>query len=343
MRRFPLRHPGRDFLVVLGELAKLPEDVLLRRTGRFGDERRSPEELPRRISPALHLQDPSHLTILSDVQGDEHDHPPGQNPTEREKVWAHDTKVPPTRAQRKHFDRYALRRREGAVILPGVKILVIDVGGSHVKLLATGKRTPIKVPSGPRLTPRQMVAEVREATEGWDFEAVSIGYPGPVARNRPTLEPVNLGDGWTSFDYRRAFGRPVRMINDAAMQALGSYSGRTMLFLGLGTGLGTTLVTNGVVVPLELAHLPFENGKSYEDAIGEAGLKRLGKRRWRRTVATIVELLMAATNADYTVLGGGNVRFMDALPANTRRGNNANAFRGGFRLWDDKSSSKRRS
>lgn len=228
------------------------------------------------------------------------------------------------------------------MILPDVKILVIDIGGSNVKLLATGRRTPVKVPSGPSLTAARMVEEVLEATDGWSYDAVSIGYPGPVSRDRPTKEPVNLGDGWMRFNYARAFGVPVRMINDAAMQALGSYAGRTMLFLGLGTGLGTTLVTHGVVVPLELAHLPFANGKSYEDTIGEAGLKRTGKRKWRRNVNTIVGLLAAATNADYTVLGGGNVRFMEQLPPNTRRGNNANAFRGGFRLWDDEATQKKR-
>jgi polyphosphate glucokinase len=216
-----------------------------------------------------------------------------------------------------------------------VKILVIDIGGTDIKLLASGKRTPVKVPSGPHLTPRQMVYEVLEATNDWSFDAVSIGYPGPVARNKPTKEPVNLGKGWTKFNYERAFGRPVRMINDAAMQALGSYAGRTMLFLGLGTGLGNTLVIDGIVVPLELAHLPYEDGKTYEEMIGEAGLKRLGKRKWRRHVHAIVELLAEATNADYTVIGGGNVRFLDELGVNVRRGSNANAFRGGFRLWDD--------
>lgn len=216
-----------------------------------------------------------------------------------------------------------------------MKILVIDIGGTNIKLLASGQRTPVKVPSGPHLTPRQMAEEVLEATEGWEFDAVSIGYPGPVARNKPTKEPVNLGHGWTKFNYERAFGCPVRMINDAAMQALGSYAGRTMLFLGLGTGLGNTLVMDGVVVPLELAHLPYENGKTYEEMIGEAGLKRLGKRKWRRHVHRIVELLAEATNADYTVIGGGNVRVLDQLGPNVRRGSNANAFRGGFRLWDD--------
>ena len=216
-----------------------------------------------------------------------------------------------------------------------MKILVIDIGGTNIKLLASGKRTPVKVPSGPHLTPRPMVNEVLEATNDWSFDAVSIGYPGPVARNKPTKEPVNLGKGWTKFNYERAFGRPVRMINDAAMQALGSYAGRTMLFLGLGTGLGNTLVIDGIVVPLELAHLPYEDGKTYEEMIGEAGLKRLGKRKWRRHVHAIVELLAEATNADYTVIGGGNVRFLDELGVNVRRGSNANAFRGGFRLWDD--------
>jgi polyphosphate glucokinase len=228
-----------------------------------------------------------------------------------------------------------LRHCEGAVILPCVKILVIDVGGSHVKLLASGRRTPIKVPSGPKLTPRQMVDEVLEATADWSYDAVTIGYPGPIIKGKPGKEPVNLGRGWTRFDYKRAFGCPVRMINDAAMQALGSYSGRTMLFLGLGTGLGTTLVVHGTIVPLELAHLPFRDGKSYEETIGEAGLKKSSKRKWRRNVNEIVGLLSAATNADYTVLGGGNVWFMDELPPKTRRGSNSNAFRGGFRLWND--------
>src|SRR6476646_412830 len=236
-----------------------------------------------------------------------------------------------------------LRHGRGAMTLPDVKILVIDIGGSHVKLLATGRRVPVKVPSGPTLTPARMVEEVLEATEGWSYDAVSIGYPGPVARIRPVKEPVNLGDGWVKFNYQRAFGVPVRIINDAAMQALGSYAGRTMLFLGLGTGLGNTLVMDGgCIVPMEMGHLPFANGKTYEDTIGEAGLKKTGKRKWRRNVKIIVELLASATNADYVVLGGGNVRHLDELPPNTRRGSNANAFRGGFRLWDDVAPRKKR-
>lgn len=215
------------------------------------------------------------------------------------------------------------------------KVLVIDIGGSHVKLFATGRPGRVKIPSGPTLTPRQMVADVRQATEGWRYDAITIGYPGPIVRGRIAREPVNLGTGWTRYNFARAFGRPVRLINDAAMQALGSYRGKSMLFLGLGTGLGTTLVRNGVVVPLEVAHLPYRDGLTYEEVIGDAGLKRIGKKRWRGHVAIIVELMLEALVADYAVLGGGNVRLLDVLPARTRRGNNANAFRGGARLWAD--------
>ena len=215
------------------------------------------------------------------------------------------------------------------------RVLVVDIGGTHVKALATGRRTIVKVPSGPQLTPRNMVKRVLDATHGWDYDVVSIGYPGPVVRGRITREPVNLGRGWVRFNFERAFDRPVRLINDAAMQALGSYAGRRMLFLGLGTGLGTTLVHEGVVVPLELAHLPYRNGKSYEEYVGDAGLKRHGLKKWRHHVFTVVELLADATIADYVVLGGGNVRLLTELPARTRRGNNTHAFRGGFRLWQD--------
>jgi polyphosphate glucokinase len=215
------------------------------------------------------------------------------------------------------------------------KVLVIDIGGSNVKLFATGRRGRVKVPSGPTLTPRQMVAEVRAATAGWTYDVVTIGYPGPVVRGKIAREPVNLAEGWTRFNFARSFGRPVRLINDAAMQALGSYRGRSMLFLGLGTGLGTTLVRSGVVVPLEVAHLPYRDGLSFEEVIGDAGLKRLGKKRWRRHVEIVVDLMLNALVADYAVLGGGNVRLLDVLPPHTRRGNNANAFRGGERLWAD--------
>jgi polyphosphate glucokinase len=214
-----------------------------------------------------------------------------------------------------------------------VKILVIDIGGSHVKLLATGKRTPLKLPSGPELTPQSMVTEVLAATTDWQFEAVSIGYPGPVAGNHPTAEPVNLGGGWVPFDYEKAFKRPVKIVNDAAMQALGSYDGGRMLFMGLGTGLGITLVRDGVAVPLEVAHLPYRKGKSYEDFLGERGLKRLGVTKWRRHVEEVVALFLAALTSEYVVLGGGNVRLLEELPPNSRRGSNLNAFRGGYRMW----------
>ncbi|MDB4893649.1 MAG: polyphosphate glucokinase [Gemmatimonadetes bacterium] len=215
-----------------------------------------------------------------------------------------------------------------------MKILVIDVGGTNIKLLATGRRAPIKIPSGPDLTPAEMVSAVIEATKDWTFEAVTIGYPGPVMKDRPTREPVNLGPGWVDFDYVKALKVPVKMINDAAMQALGSYDGGVMLFLGLGTGLGTTLVTNGTVVPLEIAHLPYRKERTYEEYVGEAGLKHLGEKKWKRHVERIVNLFLAALNAEYAVLGGGNVRhFENDLPPNTRRGSNLNAFRGGYRLW----------
>ena len=214
-----------------------------------------------------------------------------------------------------------------------MKILVIDVGGTHVKLLATGRRTPLKLPSGPDLTPKMMVHEVLEATTDWHYDAVTIGYPGPVANDRPIREPKNLAPGWVRFDYEAALKRPVKMINDAAMQALGSYDGGVMLFLGLGTGLGTTLVTNGTVVPLEMAHLPYRKERSYEEYLGEAGMKHLGQKRWKKHVEEVVNLFLAALNAEYVVLGGGNVRFFEELPPNTRRGSNLNAFRGGYRLW----------
>ncbi len=220
------------------------------------------------------------------------------------------------------------------------KILVIDVGGTHVKVLASGKRTPLKLPSGPDLTPKEMVASVLDATAKWDYDVVSIGIPGPVINHRVSKDPVNLGPGWVRFNYAKAFGKPVRMINDAAMQALGSYEGGRMLFMGLGTGLGTALVFDGVVIPLELAHLPYHKGKEYEDYIGEAGMKRLGQKKWKKHVEEIVALFLAALNADYAMLGGGNVRHFDELPKRCRRGSNAHAFRGGFRLWhrDSKSS-----
>jgi polyphosphate glucokinase len=213
------------------------------------------------------------------------------------------------------------------------KILVIDVGGTHVKLLATGQRTPVKIPSGPDLTPRKMAAAVRKATAGWTYTKVSIGYPGPVLNGKPVSEPHNLARGWVGFDFRKAFGRPVQLVNDAAMQAIGSYEGGRMLFLGLGTGLGSALIADGVLEPMELAHLPYKKGRTYEDYIGLHGLKRLGKKKWRRHVADVVTRLQAALGADCVVIGGGNAKLLKKLPEGARLGSNDNAFRGGFRLW----------
>jgi len=215
-----------------------------------------------------------------------------------------------------------------------MKILVIDVGGTHVKFLASGRKTSIKIKSGPTLTPRRMVSAVKRHTEGWKYDAVSIGYPGAVVHGRPVHEPHNLAAGWVGFDFKRAFGKPVKVINDAAMQALGSYRGGRMLFLGLGTGLGSALVVDGVVEPTELAHLPYKKGRTYEDYVGSRSLRRRGKRRWRRHVLDVTRRFKAALEADYVVLGGGNVRVLRRLPRGVRRGRNANAFAGGFRLWD---------
>ena len=211
-------------------------------------------------------------------------------------------------------------------------VLVIDVGGTSVKILATGQSESRSFPSGPKLTPKRMVAGVIKLAADWTYDVVSIGYPGPVLGGRPSAEPVNLGRGWIAFDFAQAFGRPVKVMNDAAMQALGSYEGGKMLFLGLGTGLGTALIADGVVKSMELGHLPYKKG-TYEDYVGRAGLERNGKKKWRRHVADVVERLIAALRPDETVLGGGNVNNLDALPRRCRAGENANAFRGGFRLW----------
>jgi polyphosphate glucokinase len=219
------------------------------------------------------------------------------------------------------------------------KILVVDIGGTNIKLLASGHRTPVKIPSGPEMTPRKMVTAVRKATAEWEYSKVSIGYPGPVLNGKPVSDPHNLACGWVGFDFHKAFGRPVKLVNDAAMQAIGSYEGRRMLFLGLGTGLGSALIADGVLEPMELAHLPYKKGRTYEDYIGLQGLKRLGKKKWRGHVTDVVTRLKAALGADYVVIGGGNARLLKELPAGARLGTNANAFRGGFRLWQGKRTS----
>jgi predicted NBD/HSP70 family sugar kinase len=212
-------------------------------------------------------------------------------------------------------------------------VLVIDVGGTNVKVMATGQKEPIKIPSGRRMTAAAMVKGVKAATAGWKYDAVSIGYPGPVIHGRIAAEPKNLGKGWIGFDFAKAFGRPVKLINDAAMQAFGSYEGRRMLFLGLGTGLGTTLIVDGVIEPMELAHMPYKKGRTFEDYLGQAGLDKRGKKRWRKHVFDVVDLLRKALAADYVVLGGGNTRLIEKMPAGVRRGANDRAFTGGFRLW----------
>jgi polyphosphate glucokinase len=211
-------------------------------------------------------------------------------------------------------------------------VLVIDVGGTSVKILASGQTEGRSFRSGQTLTPRRMVSEVKKLAVDWTYDVVSIGYPGPVLSGRPSAEPVNLGRGWVAFDFAQAFGRPVKVMNDAALQALGSYQSGKMLFLGLGTGLGSALIANGVVKPMELGHLPYKKG-TYEDYVGRAGLERVGKKKWRRHVADVIERLMAALHPDETVIGGGNVKKLKALPRRCRAGHNANAFRGGFRLW----------
>jgi polyphosphate glucokinase len=213
------------------------------------------------------------------------------------------------------------------------KVLVIDVGGTHIKLLVAGQKDPRKIPSGPAMTAGKMVRVVKECVKDWKFDRVSLGYPGPIINGHPLREPHNLGRGWMKFDFSRAFGCPVKMINDASMQALGSYKGGRMLFLGLGTGLGSAMIVDGVLEPMELAHLLYKNGKTYEDYLGLRGLERMGKKKWRRHVAKVTKKLKDALGADYVVLGGGNIKELKGLPAGARLGSNENAFLGGFRMW----------
>ena len=214
-----------------------------------------------------------------------------------------------------------------------MNVLAIDVGGTHVKVLVSDKRKPREFRSGHALTPAQMVRQVRRLTSDWSYGAVSVGYPGLVVQERIAADPRNLGLGWVGFDFDTAFGCPVRIINDAAMQALGSYESGRMLFLGLGTGLGSAMIVDGRVEPMELAHLPYRKGRTYEDYVGAAGLKRLGKKKWRKHVWAVIDMLRAALQPDVVVVGGGNARRLSRPPKGVRLGENANAFIGGFRLW----------
>ncbi len=214
-----------------------------------------------------------------------------------------------------------------------MKVLAIDVGGTHVKVLLSGADTPRKFESGPKMTADEMVKGVKQLTKDWKFDAISMGYPGPVMRDRPLLDPHNLGKGWVGFPYERAFGCRIKILNDAAMQALGSYKKGRMLFLGLGTGLGTAMVVDGTVEPMELGHLPYKKA-TYEDYVGLRGLKKYGKKKWRKNVADVVEKLTIALEPDEVVLGGGNVKKLKVLPPRCRAGDNFNAFLGGFRLWN---------
>ncbi len=213
------------------------------------------------------------------------------------------------------------------------RILVIDVGGTHVKFRVDARGVIQKFDSGPHMTPLAMTRQLRKLTEHLAYDAVSIGYPGVVFRGRIAAEPHNLGKGWVGFDFAKALGAPVRIVNDAAMQALGSYRGGRMLFLGLGTGLGVTLLLDGAIEPTELGHMPYKHGRTYEDYLGERGRKQRGNKKWRKSVSEIVRHLQKALEVDYVVLGGGNAARLTYVPAGVRIGNNLNAFVGGLRLW----------
>ncbi|MGH6896298.1 MAG: ROK family protein [Geminicoccaceae bacterium] len=214
-----------------------------------------------------------------------------------------------------------------------MKVLVIDIGGTHVKIMATGHADERQAVSGTAMSAQNMVDAVRALAGDWAFEAVSMGYPGPVVHGKPVLEPKHLAAGWVGFDFERAFSRKVRIVNDALMQAVGSYDGGRMLFLGLGTGLGSAMIVENVAQPMELAHMPYKDGRTFEEHVGEAALEQMGKEAWQKEVAAVVARLQAALEPAYVVLGGGNVRLLDDLPPGCRRGDNKNAFTGGFRLW----------
>jgi polyphosphate glucokinase len=214
-----------------------------------------------------------------------------------------------------------------------MNVLVIDVGGTHVKVLATGQKVPRKIESGKKLTPARMAKQIRELVSDWSYDAVSIGYPGLVVHGRIAAEPHNLGEGWLHFDFPKAFGVPVKIVNDAAMQALGSYDGGRMLFIGLGTGLGSAMIVDGDLQPMELAHLPFRKGRTFEEYLGRAGMERLGKQKWRKRVDEAIDKLSIALEPDDVVIGGGNAKKLKDFPKGAREGSNTNAFIGGFRLW----------
>ena len=216
-----------------------------------------------------------------------------------------------------------------------MKILVIDIGGTNIKVASSDTPVPIKIPSGPNMTAEQMTKDVLAATKSWDFDCISIGYPGPVVHDRPLAEPHNLAPGWIDFPYQKTFGKPLRFINDAAMQALGGYKGGRMLFLGIGTGLGSAMIFDGVVIPLELAHLPYRKDRTYEDYVGLRGLERRGVERWRKSVLDVIERLRAALVCDSVLLGGGNAKLMENLPTYVTLGTNGNAIDGGIKLWQD--------
>lgn len=219
-------------------------------------------------------------------------------------------------------------------------VLAVDVGGSHVKVMDSHGLTKREFVSGPHLSAKEMVKQVKQLTADWSYDVVSIGYPGPVVHDRPLAEPHNLGDGWVGFDFRKAFGCPTRVVNDALMQALGSYEGGRMLFLGLGTGLGSAMIVDGMLEPMELGHLPYHKGRTFEDYVGEAGLEHFGKKKWRHKVADVVKHFVSALEPDYVVLGGGNALKLGRLPRGARLGDNANAFKGGFKLWDTRAVKK---
>ena len=216
-------------------------------------------------------------------------------------------------------------------------VLSIDIGGSNIKILTSTGGSIRKTKSGPGMTAAQVVASVTALAEGWTFDVISIGYPGPVRHNMPLIEPANLGPGWVGYDFASSFGKPVKIVNNALMQAVGSYEGGRMLFLGLGTGLGAAMIVNNAAQPMELAHLPYKRGRSFEDYVGERGLNKHGLTKWRKYVFDVASRLRAALQPDYVVIGGGNVKLLDKLPADCRRGDNRRAFEGGFRLWLNKS------